>query len=80
MKERRRFIKWLVVFSGSLGLLFSPLATGLGLVWAKAKKIILPNGTRMETLIGENPAILDTQYLDLTPLEKFGTIPSIGYS
>jgi hypothetical protein len=50
------------------------------LVWAKAKKIILPKGTRMETLIGENPAILDTQYLDLTPLEKFGTIPSIGYS
>ncbi len=74
MKDRRRFIKWLVGFSGSLGLLFSPLAAGLGLVWAKAKKIILPKGTRMETLIGKDPADLDTHYLELTPLEKFGTM------
>jgi sulfoxide reductase catalytic subunit YedY len=57
-----------------LGFIFSPLAAGIRLVWAAAKKIILPRGTRMETLIGKNPADLDTQNLDPTPLEEFETM------
>ena len=74
MKKRRHFIKLLLGFFAGLGLIFSPLAAGIRLVWAAAKKIILPKGTRMETLVGKNPGDLDTQNLDLTPLEKFETM------
>jgi sulfoxide reductase catalytic subunit YedY len=74
MKKRRQFIKLMLEFFVGMGALLSPLAAGVRLVWAKAKKIILPKGTRMETLIGKNPAELDTQNLDLTPLEELETM------
>ncbi|UCE55214.1 MAG: molybdopterin-dependent oxidoreductase [Desulfobacterales bacterium] len=74
MEKRRQFVKRMLGFFAGMGVLFSPLATGLRLVWAKAKKIILPKGTRMETLVGKNPADLDTQNLDLTPLQEFETM------
>lgn len=74
MKKRRQFIKLILGIFAGLGFLFSPLAAGMRLVWAKAKKIILPKGTRVETLANKNPADLDTRNLDLTPLEKFETM------
>ena len=74
MKKRRQFIKLILGFFAGLGVLFNPLAAGMRLVWAKAKKIILPKGTRMKTLVNKNPADLDTQNLDLTPLEEFETM------
>jgi sulfoxide reductase catalytic subunit YedY len=74
MNHRRYFIKWILSGFAGLGFLFSPLAAGIRLVWAKAKKIILPKGTRMEHLISKNPADLDTRNLDITPLEDFGTM------
>lgn len=57
-----------------MGLLFNPLAIGVRDVFAKAKKILLPEGTRMETLVGKHPADLDTRNLNLTPLEEFKTM------
>ena len=74
MNHRRHFMKMILGGFAGLGLIFSPLAVGIRLVWAAAKKIILPKGTPMETLIGKNPGDLDTQNLDLTPLEKFETM------
>jgi len=74
MNHRRHFIKLIMGGFAGLGFVFTPLAAGIRLVWAAAKKIILPKGTRMETLIGKNPGDLDTQNLDLTPLEKFETM------
>jgi sulfoxide reductase catalytic subunit YedY len=74
MKKRRQFIKLILGFFAGLGVLFSPLAVGMRLVWAKAKKIILPKGTRVDTLVNKNPAHLDTRNLDLTPLEEFETM------
>ena len=53
---------------------FSPLAKGVRVAFAKAKKIILPKGTRMNSLIGKNPANLDTRNLDLTPLAELETM------
>jgi hypothetical protein len=41
-------------------------AFGLG----QGQKINLPKGTRMDTLVGKNPANLDTRNLDLTPVEE----------
>jgi sulfoxide reductase catalytic subunit YedY len=74
MNYRRNFIKLILSGVAGLGLLFSPLTAGIRLVWARAKKIILPRGTRMENLISKDPAELDTRNLDLTPLEDFETM------
>jgi sulfoxide reductase catalytic subunit YedY len=74
MEKRRQFIKLMLGFFAGLGVLFSPLAAGVRLVWAKAKKIILPKGTRMDTLVGKDPADLDTRNLDLTPVKEFETM------
>ncbi|MBW2442855.1 MAG: molybdopterin-dependent oxidoreductase [Deltaproteobacteria bacterium] len=74
MNHRRHFIKLFLSGFAGLGLLFSPLAAGIRLAWAKTKKIILPKGTRMENLIGKDPADLDTRNLELTPLEEFETM------
>ncbi len=74
MEKRRQFIKLMLGFFAGMGVLFSPLAAGVRLVWAKAKKIILPKGTSMQSLVGKNPADLDTQNLDLTPVEEFETM------
>ena len=74
MYNRRVFIKTLMRFVGWMGLLLGLIAAGVRVVFAKAKKIILPKGTRMETLVGKNPANLDTRNLDLTPVEAFGTM------
>jgi sulfoxide reductase catalytic subunit YedY len=74
MKKRRQFIRLMMGFFAGMGFYLSPLATGVRLVWAKAKKVVLPKGTRMRNLIGRNPANLDPQNLDLTPLEEFETM------
>ena len=74
MKKRRQFIKLILGFFAGLCVLFSPLAPAIRWVWAEAKKIILPKGTRMKTLVGKDPADLDTRNLNLTPIEEFGTM------
>jgi len=56
------------------GLVLSPVFSFVRLVFAEAKKIILPKGTARETLIDENPALLDTRHLEPTPLNGFGTM------
>jgi len=57
-----------------MGLVFSPLAKGLRVVFAKAKKMILPKETCMDSLAGKNPANLDTRNLKLTSVEDFETM------
>jgi len=74
MNNRRQFIKTILGFASGMGLLLNPLARGVRVVFAKIKKIILPKGTRMGTLVGQNPANLDTRNLDLTPVGKFETM------
>ena len=74
METRRQFIKIILGLSTGLGLLLSPFARIDRVVFAKAKKIIVPKGTRMDSLIGKNPAKLDTQNLDLTLVQDFETM------
>jgi sulfoxide reductase catalytic subunit YedY len=74
VKTRRQFIKLILGFSSGMGLLFSPFVKGVRVVFAKVKKMILPKGTRMDTLISKNPANLDTRNLELTSLEDFETM------
>lgn len=74
MKKRRQFIKLMLGLFAAIPLLFNPLAGWVQVAFAKVKKIILPKGTRMETLVGKNPANLDTRNLDLTPVKAFETM------
>ena len=74
MKKRRQFVKLMLGLFAAMGLLFNPLARGVLVAFAKVKKIILPKGTRMDSLTGKNPASLDTRNLDLTPVQEFETM------
>ena len=74
MQARRQFVKLLVGIFAAMTGFFSPFVSGLRLAWAKVKKVILPKGTPMNTLVRKNPADLNPQNLDLTPMEEFGTM------
>ena len=74
MHNRRQFIKTIIGFVSGIGLVLGPVANGVQAFFLKAKKIILPKGTRMDILINKNPANLDTRNLDLTPVEAFETM------
>jgi hypothetical protein len=52
MKKRRQFIKNLLGFLVGLGVFLSPAASWVRKALAEVKKIILPKGTRPETLKG----------------------------
>jgi len=43
-------------------------------ILAKTKKVILPRGTKRESLVNKNPADLDASNLEVTPLKDFGTM------
>jgi DMSO/TMAO reductase YedYZ molybdopterin-dependent catalytic subunit len=80
MEKRRQFLKVLIAGAAWVG-------TGLGSffsmakwVLAETKKIILPEGTPRESLIDKNPADLDARNLEVTPLEKFGTMGLSDYA
>jgi sulfoxide reductase catalytic subunit YedY len=73
MKTRRTFTKML--FASALGgsFLASPFGSAIQWAWAASRKI-LSKGTKAESLIHENPAVLDPTNLEITPLERFGTM------
>lgn len=72
--SRRQFIRFMTGVFGGLYFLADPLLIGIRWAWAESKRIILPKGTKRESLVGENPANLDTRNLEITPLEDFGTM------
>ncbi len=74
MKTRRQFIKRMSGLLSGVALIFNPLFKGVRVAFAKAKKVILPKGTRMKSLIDKNPASLDARNLDLTPVDAFETM------
>ena len=79
MKKRRQFLKNAAEFLVGLWIFLSPAGFWIRKAFAKVKKIILPKGTRPETLQGRNPANLDTHNLELTPIEKFGTMGTTNH-
>jgi DMSO/TMAO reductase YedYZ molybdopterin-dependent catalytic subunit len=74
MKERRNFLR--KVLGGLLlsKLWIDPIAFASSIVRGAGKKRILPKETKLNTLVGSDPALLDTRNLDITPVEKFGTM------
>jgi DMSO/TMAO reductase YedYZ molybdopterin-dependent catalytic subunit len=74
MNRRREFLKVSIGFFATLGLFLSPLFSAVQSAYAKAKKIILPKGTKRESLIYKDPRLLDTRNLETTALQDFGTM------
>jgi DMSO/TMAO reductase YedYZ molybdopterin-dependent catalytic subunit len=71
---RRYFIKTAIHFAAWVGPLCAPLFISFRNVYAKTKRIILPRGTKMSSLVNKNPASLDTRNLEITPLNNFETM------
>ena len=79
MKGRRQFLKvGLATFAG-VGALFHPLFSSFCSLWADEGRTIIPKGTKRESLAHRNPAGLDTQNLDITPLKDFQTMGTTDY-
>ncbi|MBN1226689.1 MAG: molybdopterin-dependent oxidoreductase [Deltaproteobacteria bacterium] len=74
MEQRRQFIKTILGFFTGASLLFSPFFSLIRVGYANAKRIILPKGTRRESLTGKDPKLLDTRNLEITPLKDFDTM------
>ncbi len=77
--SNRRFLKISVKFIAWIGFLESPLISLIRLVQAKTKKMILPKNFPRKDLVDKNPADLDTQKLDITPLKDFETMGITGH-
>ena len=71
LETRRKLIKMLLATAAGATLFLSKIGTGLQWAYAKAKKVILPKGTEMSTLISKNPAKLDASNLDTSPESEF---------
>ena len=71
MWTRRNFLEKCLSISLS-GFLLSWWGT-ISTSWAKAKRL-LPAGFRKEQIIQMNPADIDSQNLEIDPLDKFGTM------
>lgn len=74
MEKRRQFLKKMFGLAAGMSLSLTPAFSLLKTAFARSAKIILPKGTKRETLIDKNPADLDATQLETTPLEDFGTM------
>ena len=57
----------------------NPFFSMIQKAYAKAKRVILPKGTKMGTLRSKNPKDLDTRNLEVTPLKEFDTMGETDY-
>lgn len=73
MTDRRLFLKQLVGYAAGFLLTFINWLSQPDTSWGAVKRL-LPKGTRLETLVNENPALLDARDLEIQPLGKFGTM------
>ena len=77
MNSRRQFIRKTIKFFAIASALLNPFYSSIRTVYAKAKRILVPKGTEMNSLTGEDPAKLDTRELEVIPLKDFKTM---GYT
>jgi DMSO/TMAO reductase YedYZ molybdopterin-dependent catalytic subunit len=80
MEKRRQFLKKMLGAVTGMVVMASPFFSMLRSTLAWAGKIVLPKGTARESLIDKNPATLDPRNLEITPLEKFGTMGLSDYA
>ena len=74
MKTRRSFFKILFHIAASMMIGFNGGLSLISRAYAQSKRIVLPRGTKMTSLIDKNPADLDTRHLEVIPLTQFETM------
>lgn len=74
MDTRRIFLARTLKYLGAAGLLLSTAGGPASRIWAKAKRRVLGAHLKATELSNYNPATLDPRNLQITPLEKFGTM------
>ena len=79
MKTRRQFIRLALKLLAVLNMIFCGVGVGLRKAWTQTKRILLPKGTDLATLINKNPADLNTRNLELLPLQQFQTMGLTDY-
>ena len=79
MKTRREAMRLLVMLGAGASVFWGHLGAGLKLVYAEAKKLVLPKGTPMESLASKDPAGVDASNLETTPLGEFETMGTTTY-
>jgi sulfoxide reductase catalytic subunit YedY len=74
MSPRRSF--FIILFYTAAGITFwlNPLVSLIRRAYGQSKRILLPRGTKMTSLVDKNPADLDTQNLEVIPLTQFETM------
>ena len=74
METRRTFFK--IIFRLTTGMVLGLTTVGslISRAYARTKRIIVPKGTRMTSLVDKNPAELDTRHLEVIPLTQFETM------
>jgi DMSO/TMAO reductase YedYZ molybdopterin-dependent catalytic subunit len=73
MADRRLFLKQLVGYAAGFLAASGYWISKPELSWGAARRL-LQKSTRLETLVNENPALLDARDLEIQPLEKFGAM------
>lgn len=71
MTTRRHIIKAIFVFMALFSTSISRLGRGASLVWSKTTKRIVEKGTPMASLMHADPAELDIDNLETTPIQEF---------
>jgi sulfoxide reductase catalytic subunit YedY len=79
MNTRRQFIQKTITCFTAICVFFNPIYSYIKSAYAKAKRILVPRGTEMKSLIGEDPAKLDTRDLEVIPLKNFETMGDTEY-
>lgn len=68
---RRQIIKIAISIAAGISVFGGKIGSGLSAAYTKTKKVLLPKGTEMETLISKNPAKLDASELETSPMSQF---------
>ncbi len=71
ISTRREVIKMVLSICAGASVYGGKIGDRLRTAYAKVKKVLLPKGTKMSTLISKDPAELDAGNLDTTPMTEF---------
>jgi DMSO/TMAO reductase YedYZ molybdopterin-dependent catalytic subunit len=74
MNARRTFLKLGLKLLAAAAFLSGGILSGARWVWAKSERVILPKGTRRESIVQRDPKTLDARNLDITELKDFETM------
>jgi DMSO/TMAO reductase YedYZ molybdopterin-dependent catalytic subunit len=74
MSPRRSFFRIIFHLAAGMLLWLNPVVSLIRRAYAESKRIILPRGTKMTSLIDKNPAELDARNLEVIPLAQFETM------